>query len=205
MERLENYYNPIVLSHINRWGIYFLFDLLGGYSEYVDQHMRKNMKINNITIMVFLLAITVSSCTAFTPAATETPSPSETSLPTSTITAEATIPSTETQIPITETPISIALPLPSGTPLTHWEGFPIMPNAIAGNDNNESYLFSITASTEEIQLFYEKELAILGWALLGVGTGNTDAVFLFFSKDASPASISILPQDQGVTLVLLVN
>lgn len=161
------------------------------------------MKINISAITIIILALALTSCTPFAPTPTETSSPTETSLPTSTNTPEPTVKSSETPIPNTETPISIVLPLPSEIPLTHWESFPVMPNAIAGNDNSESYLFSVDASIEEIQLFYEKEMTILGWTLIGVGTGNTDAVFLFFSKDANSTAISILPQAQGVLLVLI--
>jgi hypothetical protein len=163
------------------------------------------MNIRRGAIIVFSLAFTMSSCSSVAPAATETPSPNQSNVPTSTSTAEPTVTSTETSRPKTETPSSVVLSMPSGTPLVSWEGFPIMPNAIAGEGDAEGYSFSISASSDEIQRFYEQELAILGWNMLGVGQGDTGAALLIFTEGASTASVGIFPQAEGVTLVLLVK
>ncbi|MBI5354212.1 MAG: hypothetical protein HZB50_16330 [Chloroflexi bacterium] len=80
-----------------------------------------------------------------------------------------------------------------------------MPDAIAGGGDSTSYFFTINASSEEVQKFYEKELAKLGWNFFASGQGKTDAVLLFFMKDASTLTISIIPQPDGVMYVLLVK
>jgi len=80
-----------------------------------------------------------------------------------------------------------------------------MPKAIAGEGDSKGYSFTINASSDEIQKFYEKELAKLGWNFFAGGQGTTDAVLLFFMKDASTLTVSILPQPDGVMYVLLVK
>lgn len=72
-----------------------------------------------------------------------------------------TIAPTRTPIPPTETSSEPVLPIPSGKPSIKWEGVPIMPNALAGQGDSKGYSFTINASPDEIQKFYETELAKL--------------------------------------------
>lgn len=53
----------------------------------------------------------------------------------------------------------------SGTPLTEWEGIPIMPGAISGEITSDGggYAFTTEADVEEIIDFYETELSNLGF------------------------------------------
>jgi hypothetical protein len=95
--------------------------------------------------------------------------------------------------------------MPTGKPASEWEGIPIMPNAIAGEGDSEGYSFTINASIEEIQKFYETKLAKLGWEMLGSGQGTTDAVMLIFMKGTDALSVSIIPQPDGIMYVLLVK
>lgn len=55
--------------------------------------------------------------------------------------------------------------LPSDEPLTEWNGIPIMPGAIGGLDLEDGYQFTTLASVEEITLYYEAELAALGFQI----------------------------------------
>jgi len=95
--------------------------------------------------------------------------------------------------------------MPSGKPSSEWEGFPIMPTAIAGEGDNKGYSFTINASADEIQKFYEKELAKLGWNMLASGQGTTNSVLLIFMKDTGTFSVSMIPQPDGTMYVLLVK
>jgi hypothetical protein len=95
--------------------------------------------------------------------------------------------------------------MPSGKPLTNWEGIPIMPNAIAGEGDSKGYSFTVNDSPDEIQRFYERELAKLGWNMFASGQGATKAVLLIFMKDTSTMSVSIIPQPDGAMYVLLVK
>ena len=80
-----------------------------------------------------------------------------------------------------------------------------MPNAIAGEGDSKGYFFTINATPEEIQKFYEQELGKLGWNMFASGQGTTNAILLIFMKDASTLSVSIIPQPDGIMYVLLVK
>ena len=160
-------------------------------------------------VILSVLVITLAACNTFVPQATETPIPTETSLPTSTHTLEPTstptLAPTRTPVPPTETPSEPVLPIPSGEPSSEWAGIPIMPNALAGEGDSSGYSFTIDASLNEIQTFYETELPKLGWNVFASGLGTTDAVILMFMKDAGILSVSIIPQPDGTMYVLLVK
>jgi hypothetical protein len=80
-----------------------------------------------------------------------------------------------------------------------------MPNAIAGEGDSKGYAFTIEASPDEIQEFYEQELGKLGWSMFASGQGTTTAILLIFLKDTSTLSVSIIPQRDGIMYVLLVK
>ncbi|MFN8381828.1 MAG: hypothetical protein U0V02_07805 [Anaerolineales bacterium] len=105
----------------------------------------------------------------------------------------------------TETPSVPVLHMPSGKPSNEWESVPVMPNAIAGEGDSTRYSFTISASPDEIQKYYEKELAKLGWNAFANGQGSTEAVFLIFMNDTDMLTISIIPQPDGTMYVLLVK
>lgn len=160
-------------------------------------------------IALLVLVTTLVSCNSFAPQPTETPTSTATSLPTFTNTPDPTntptIAPTQTTVPATETPSQPLLPMPSGKPASEWGGIPIMPNAIAGDSDSSGYSFIIKASVDEIQSFYEKKLAQLGWNMFASGVGTTDAVILIFMKDGGTFSVTIIPQKDGTTYVMLVK
>jgi len=161
------------------------------------------MKNIEKTIMLTVLVMALAACATFAPVPTETPASTQTNLPTSTHTPVPTNTPTKTPVPPTET---ASMPLPSGTPASEWEGFPVMPEAIAGDGDSQGYSFTIHATPAEIQKFYETALAKLGWSLFASGQGAAkDTVLLIFMKDASTLTISILPQPDGILYVLLVK
>ena len=174
-------------------------------------------------IILSVLVVALTACNALSAKPTETPVPTATSLPTLTSTPEPTTtptlkptetpeptftPTTRpsaTRIPPTETASAPGLPMPSGTPVAIWEGFPIMPNAIAGDGDSSSYSFTIMASADEVQDFYESQLPGLGWNLFATGQGETDTLLLMFMKGTNILTVSIIPQPDGVMYVMLVK
>ena len=163
------------------------------------------MKTIGKAILLSVLVIALASCNTFAPQPTKTPTPTETSVPTSTYTPEPTTTPTETPIPPTDTPSAPVLPMPSGKPSSEWEGIPVMPKAIAGEGDNKGYSFTINASPDEIQKFYEQELGKLGWNMFASGQGATNTILLIFMKDTGTLSVSIIPQPDGTMYVLLVK
>jgi hypothetical protein len=180
------------------------------------------MKSTRKSILLLVLILALTSCSAFAPQPTETPVPTLTPLPTLTSTPPPTLTTTPTQtptvtplpptevptqtpLPPTKTPSAAGLPMPAGEPAAEWEGIPVMPAALAGEGDSTGYSFTIQASTEEIQAFYEKEMPRLGWELLASGQGTTNAILLIFMKGSGTASVSIIPQASGLVYVLLVK
>lgn len=80
-----------------------------------------------------------------------------------------------------------------------------MPGAIAGEEDDNSYAFVISESHEQVQSFYEKEMASLGWGLMAVGEGETGSLLLMFTKGSMLMSISVILQENGTTYVLIIQ
>jgi hypothetical protein len=146
---------------------------------------------------LILVALTMASCTFTAPeptlTATFTPLPTETPLPTA----------TKTPLPPTPTEDIAAALVPVGTPDAEWNGIPIMPEAIAGEGDDGGYTFTVQATPEEIQAYYERELTGLGFGLLAAGDGENGSLMLIFMKGAETISVSVFPyQDMYVVLIV---
>lgn len=154
-----------------------------------------------------ILAVVLASCNGVGAKATASVTSSATSVPIMTNTPQptATLTQTAQQVPDTNTPAGAELPLPSGEPLTEWEGFPIMPGAIAGDGDNSGYSYIIDATVEEIQSFYAVELEKLGWTLLASGEGTTKSILMMYTKNGSVFTITIISRSEGVMYILLVK
>lgn len=97
------------------------------------------------------------------------------------------------------------LPIPSGEPATEWNELPIMPDALAGDGDDEAYAFIVAATQTAVQFFYEEQMEPLGWALLGVGEAETGALLLIFQKGEAAASVSVFALDEQTSYVFLVK
>ena len=165
--------------------------------------------MKTISHLLVLSSILLASCSAILPQPTATPVPTATPLPTETpAPTETPLPTaTATLPPPTVTPtatFSAADLVPVGTPDKAWHGIAIMPGALAGSGDDKSYRFTIKASDEEIQAFYEKELAAAGWTSLAGGTGETGTIIEIFVKGEKTFSISIIASDD-LFIVMLVE
>ena len=95
--------------------------------------------------------------------------------------------------------------IPEGEPASEWQGIPIMPGAIAGGGDEESYAFTTRATSREVQEYYEGELEKLGWELFAQTEGKNSSLMLIFTNDASDTlSVSIIVKGDEL-LVLLVK
>ncbi len=178
-----------------------------------------NVLIRIFPSMLFILAACTSKAAeppaTYLPSATKQPSltntmaPSETATITPTETprvpATHTITPTSTHLPATKTPTTAGLGMPSGTPMTSWQGFPIMPDALAGEASGNGYSFTVEAESSEVQVFYESKLGVLGWDLLASGKGVTGAIIMIFTKGGETFSVSIIPQPEGILYVMLIK
>lgn len=152
------------------------------------------------------LALLFAACSAIFPTPTPTPEPTATPLPTSTPTLTPLPTATATLPPPTVTPtLGLAANLvPEGTPAKTWNGLPVMPGALAGSGDADSYRFTIKATVLEIQTYYKTQLAAAGWEFGAGGAGQSKAILLIFSKENKILTVSILPFDE-LFIVMLVQ
>jgi hypothetical protein len=167
-----------------------------------EKNQRRKIMTRNLALLL-VLSFFVASCSTFVPAPTPTPTQTATPVPTETPVPTAT--STSTPKPtLTATLDVISALLPSGTPVSEWNGVPIMPGAIAGEVGAEGYTFSIQADTKTIQEFYEWELAKQGFALFITGEGDEKNIqLLMFMKGSEFVTISIMPVDDLMIVLIL--
>lgn len=91
---------------------------------------------------------------------------------------------------------------PEGTPSADWHGIPIMPGATNGGEAEDGYTFSIQASSEEIEQFYEAALEELGYSQTTSGE-QSGMTFLFFENGSAQVVVAIMTMG-GSNLVQLV-
>jgi hypothetical protein len=133
-----------------------------------------------------------------------------TAIPTSTFTALPTITATVTQmltltpLPPSETPDAVSGLVPEGQPASDWNGIPIMPGAIAGEGDAEGYVFTIKATPQHVQEYYQLELGKLGWQPFAQSDGESSLMLIFVNSASETLTLSILSKDDEV-LVLLVK
>lgn len=139
-------------------------------------------------------AILLVSCSAFAPAVTVTPTPTGTSTPTA----------APTPMPPTQTPDVLAGLIPTGQPLPAWNGIPVMPGALSGDGDEASYRFTIAAAPVEVQVYYDRILAGLGWSPFTAGQSENGALFLIYMQDQAMMTVSVIPGDD-LLLVMLVK
>lgn len=130
--------------------------------------------------------------------------PSPTASPTLTLTVLPTLAPTNTFVPSTETPDAVSALLPEGQPASEWNGIPIMPEAIAGEGDEESYVFTVKATPQQVQDYYQLELGQLGWQPFATGDGDSSLMLMFTNSASATLTISIIAKGDEV-LVLLVK
>ncbi len=144
---------------------------------------------------LLLLILVLAACSNFI-------QPSPTAIPTLTPAVFPTLTSTNISVAPTETPATASALLPDGQPASEWNGIPIMPEAIAGEGDEESYVFTINATPQQVQEYYQLELGKLGWQ--PVNTDDGDSALMFTNNASATITISIIAKGEQV-LVLLVR
>lgn len=112
-------------------------------------------------------------------------------------------------------PIGTAIPIPSGIPgvpegmfdpksppLSEWKGIPIMPQAVAGDENEGVYVFRIAATSDEIQEYYKTNMSNLGWES-SFSMPVAGSAILIYTQGDQVLTITIMPSDGSEMLVML--
>lgn len=93
---------------------------------------------------------------------------------------------------------------PQGSPVSDWNGIPVMPQATAGQEcpDLKSYSFRVNATVKEVQDFYTSELEELGWSVLfNMPAGDAGAI-QSFQKDGSSLTITITAMEDSIVVLL---
>jgi hypothetical protein len=93
---------------------------------------------------------------------------------------------------------------PTGQPVADWKGFPIMPQATAGQEFSDNiYSFKIDAKVEDVQAFYKDQLEPQGWSQPFSVPGSAEGGGMLFMKESDFLTITIAPVDSGGVVVVL--
>jgi hypothetical protein len=111
---------------------------------------------------------------------------------------------TNTPFPASKTPDVVGTIVPQGQPASEWQGIPIMPQAIAGEGDEESYVFTIKAMPQQVQDYYQVELGKLGWQPFATENRGSSQLLMFTNATSETLTVSIIAKGEEV-LVLLVK
>ena len=145
--------------------------------------------------------VAILSLLIILPAACNFPSQSPTAIPTPTFIVAPLITATPA---LTQTPDVVTGLLPEGQPASEWSGIPIMPGATAGEGDEESYVFTIKATPQQVADYYEAKLAALGWQPFGTDNKDASLMLLFMDQSSATLTINIIAKGDDA-LVLLVK
>lgn len=153
-----------------------------------------------VIVTAMILACVVPACSSFA-------QPTASVVPTSIFTPPsppAALALTHAALPPTATAEAVSTFVPEGQLASEWNGIPLMPGAIVGEGDDESYIFTIGATSRQVQEYYELELAKLGWQPVAQEDNDSSIMLMFVKDDTATLTISILSKDDQ-TLVLLVK
>ena len=92
---------------------------------------------------------------------------------------------------------------PQGTPVSEWNGIPIMSQATAGQEfNANTYSFRASVTVQQAYDFYDEQMISLGWSQSLGMPANDAGGLLLFSKEDALLTITITAME-GSTVVLL--
>lgn len=91
----------------------------------------------------------------------------------------------------------------AGQSTASWNGIPIMPGAIAGEGDEEGYVFTIRATSQQVQEYYQLELGKLGWQLSAQENSGESLMLSYMDSNSATLTVSILSKDEEVLVLLL--
>src|SRR5689334_21103048 len=121
--------------------------------------------------------------------------PSSTAIPTLTLLPVSSLTPANPSLPLTET-------VSEGKPASEWKGIPIMPGATSGEGDEEGYVFTVKATPQQVQDYYQMELGKLGWQLSSRSEDGSSLVLLFMNSASSILTVSVLAKQDKVLVLL---
>jgi len=96
---------------------------------------------------------------------------------------------------------------PQGTPVSEWNGIPIMPEATAGQeftDPSPSYSFKINVTAQEVKDYYDAQMPDIGWTAPISIPVQADGGALAYSKDGKTLTVLITVQNDVAVVILTI-
>ena len=155
--------------------------------------------MKNLIAATFFL-LTLTGCSSY-PEQTATPTLSPPSVTTSPI-PTSTFTSTMTAPAPSETSQAVPSPTLEGEPAADWNGIPIMQGAITGEGDEEGYVFTVEASSQQVQDYYQLELAALGWQSLSEEDEGSARVLVFIDTTSTILTVRILTKGEEALVLL---
>jgi hypothetical protein len=150
----------------------------------------------NIIAYLFIALFVLAACSNLM-------QPSPIVIPTLTFTTVPTLAPTNTPLPAKETPEDVSEPGSEGQPAPEWNGIPIMPDAIAGEGDEESYVYTLKATPQQVQEYYQLELGKLGWQPFAISDEDAALMLMFMNKTSGTLTVSIIAKgDQALVLLV---
>ena len=92
---------------------------------------------------------------------------------------------------------------PQGTPVSEWNGIPIMSQATAGQEfNKTTYSFKAPVTVKEVQDFYDTQMTDLGWKQPFSMPAEGEGALMVFQKDSHILTITITSVDNSTIVIL---
>jgi hypothetical protein len=77
-----------------------------------------------------------------------------------------------------------------------------MPGATSGEGDEEGYVFTVKATPQQVQDYYQMELGKLGWQLSSRSDDGSSLVLLFMNSASSILTVSVLAKQDKVLVLL---
>jgi hypothetical protein len=87
---------------------------------------------------------------------------------------------------------------PTGTPVSEWNGIPIMPQATVGQEFNDStYSYTVPLPASDVQAFYDQQMEALGWTSSFGFQPSQEGGILVYQKDPDFLTITMVADQDG--------
>ncbi len=96
---------------------------------------------------------------------------------------------------------------PQGTPVSAWNGIPVMTQATAGQEFSKStYSYRVSGvAAQDVQTFYNDKLKAAGWGSPFSAQGGSTGGLMLFTKESQVLSITITPSDKDLIVLLVLQ
>ena len=91
---------------------------------------------------------------------------------------------------------------PQNPPLSEWNGIPVMPGAIAGDESPGLYGYTIQVDVKAVEEFYAQQLPALGWAETFSMPSSSGLAVLLYQKGNQILTVTITTLEDHLLVML---